>query len=77
MRPTTTIFLKEDNSQLNNLMGEECSESGYVLDKEEHRLITSYSNCLIHKERHLGDVELKQWMRDDPDKQKNGVEQLR
>lgn len=61
LRPNSTIFLKEDGSKLINLKGEDCSESGYQLDKEGKRLITHYSNCEVEKSRELQEFEIKQW----------------
>lgn len=64
----TTMFLKEDYSRLYNLKGEECSESGYQVDKdrdekveEHHNLTTYYSNCDVHRVRRLQEFEPKQW----------------
>lgn len=57
-----TVFIKEDSSRLYNLEGVDCIESGYQLDKNGNRLITTYLNCDVHKERHLNEFELKQWI---------------
>lgn len=60
-----TIFLKEDKKRLYNIKtGEDCSESGYeVLQNADksYTLITYYSNCEIHTERHLEEFEIKNW----------------
>lgn len=60
-RVNYTLFLKEDGSTLQNLKGDECSESGYQLDTDGKRLITFYSNCDVHKYRTLQEFEIKQW----------------
>lgn len=48
-----TIFLKEHESRLENLKGDECLESGYQIYKEGKELIIFYTNCEIHSYRTL------------------------
>jgi hypothetical protein len=64
--PNATIFLKEYNMRLYNLNGEDCIETGYQLVKsidgtDSYRLITFYSNCSVHKEHLLDEIEIKAW----------------
>jgi hypothetical protein len=67
-----TIFLKEIDSNIYNLKGELCLESGFQINKEKepdiYDLITYFNNCDIHLERRLKDFELKQWV---PQKEQN------
>lgn len=60
-----TIFLKEDRKRLYNIKtGEDCSESGYEVVQNEDKsytLITYYSNCEVHTDRHLEEFEIKNW----------------
>lgn len=60
----TTIFLKERNTRIYNLSGEECLVSGYYLTNlwgTQYRLVTVFENCDVRHERILDEVELKQW----------------
>lgn len=60
-----TIFLREDKGRLYNIEnGDDCLESGYEIvdnDDKSYTMIVFYSNCAIHRERHLQPFEIKQW----------------
>lgn len=56
-----TILLKENHLTLQNLKGEECTESGYQFRKKDNELTTFYKNCDIHMYRQLEEFELEQW----------------
>jgi hypothetical protein len=60
----TTLFLKEDNSRLYDLKAIDCIESGLqvVQDETGYKLITYYKNCDVRRERHLDEIEVKQWI---------------
>lgn len=62
----STLFLKEDSSQLYNLQGSPCIESGlqvvFPSDNNTYELITLYINCDIHKNRIMESFEPKQWI---------------
>lgn len=55
-----TIFLEEKSQRVTNLKGEECLESGYIV--EETILITHYKNCEVQTQRILDEREIKQWL---------------
>lgn len=60
-----TLFLKEDDSRIYNLKGDDCLISGYQVikapDGQRYRLTTYFSNCDVHTDRLLKEFELKDW----------------
>jgi hypothetical protein len=60
-RVNYTVFLKEEESRLYNLKGDDCTVSGFQLDKDGTKLTTYYGNCEIHSERKLKEFEPEQW----------------
>lgn len=61
---STTIFLKEKNTRIYTLKGEDCLVSGYYLTPiggDQYRLVTVFENCPVQHERILDEVEIKQW----------------
>ena len=65
LNKNATLFLREKDEDLSNLKNERCTESGHVIIKApdgiHYRMITSYGNCDVKKDRKMEEFELEQW----------------
>lgn len=65
LNKNATLFLRERDLFITDLKGNNCIESGHVVIKvpsgEYYRMITSYTNCEVRKDRKMEEFELEQW----------------